>query len=110
MNRSKIIEKIFKRILSNGVISSKGDILSDDPIEDKVYTKRININKDYTFKNCVDIVEVVSVCITSDNESLSDVNENNVRINMKNRAGSWINIFLYEAPDELIEFVYNCIK
>ena len=110
MNRSKIIEKIFKRILSNGVISSKGDILSDDPIEDKVYTKRININKEYEFKNCVDTIDVVSVCITSDNENIKDANTSNVRINFKNRAGSWVNIFIYEAPDELLEFIYNCIK
>ena len=50
MNNSKMINIIFNTIMLRGIESSKGDIMSDDPIEDKVYTKRININKDYEFK------------------------------------------------------------
>ena len=32
-----------------------------------------------------------------------------VRINMKNINGSWVNIFLHEAPNELIDFIYKNI-
>ena len=110
MNKSKMINIIFNTIMLNGIESSKGDIMSDDPIEDKVYTKRININKDYEFKNGVDIVEVVSISVTADNKCMEGVNQHKARINMKNRFGSWVNIFMDEAPAELIEFIYDSIK
>ena len=51
MNRTKIINVIFKEVLISGIETSKGDIMSDDPIEDKVYTKKLILNKDYEFKN-----------------------------------------------------------
>ena len=38
MNNSKMINIIFNTIMLSGIESSKGDIMSDDPIEDKVYT------------------------------------------------------------------------
>ena len=110
MNKSKMINIIFNTIMLSGIESSKGDIMSDDPIEDKVYTKRININKDYEFKNGVDIVEVVSISVTADNKWMEGVNQRKARINMKNRTGSWVNIFMHEAPEELIEFIYDNIK
>lgn len=110
MNNSKMINIIFNTIMLRGIESSKGDIMSDDPIEDKVYTKRININKDYEFKNGVDIVEVVSISVTADNKLMASVNQRKTRINMKNRYGSWVNIFIHEAPVELIEFIYDSIK
>lgn len=110
MNNSKMINIIFNTIMLRGIESSKGDIMSDDPIEDKVYTKRININKDYEFKNGVDIVEVVSISVTADNKLMAGVNQRKTRINMKNRYGSWVNIFIHEAPAELIEFIYDSIK
>ena len=110
MNNSKMINIIFNTIMLSGIESSKGDIMSDDPIEDKVYTKRININKDYEFKNGVDIVEVVSISVTADNKWMTGVNQRKIRINMKNRYGSWVNIFIHEEPAELIEFIYDSIK
>ena len=109
MNKSKAISEIFNVVLTKGIKTSKGDILGED-IDDKVYTKRININKDYKFKNGVDIVEVVSVSLTSDNENMTGASSRKVRINMKNRNSSWVNIFLHEAPTELIEFIYDSIK
>lgn len=108
MNNSKEISKIFNIVLTKGIETSKSDILGED-IDDKVYTKRININKDYEFKNGVDMVEVVSVSLTCENENMSGASSRKVRINMKNRNGSWVNIFLHEAPNELIEFIYKNI-
>ena len=109
MNKSKVISEIFNVVLTKGIETSKNDILGED-IDDKVYTKRISINKDYEFKNDVDMVEVVSVSLTCENENMTGAAPRKVRINMKNRNGSWINIFLYEAPNELIEFIYDSIK
>ena len=106
MNKEKVISEIFDAVLNNGIETSKNDILGED-IDDRVYTKRININKD--FKNSVDSVEVVCVSMTCLNEDMSDAVEGKVRINMKNRNNSWINIFLHEAPDELIDFIHKNI-
>ena len=108
MNREKGISEIFDAVLNNGIETSKNDILGEN-IDDKVYTKRININKDYKFKNSVDSVEVVCISMTCANEDMSDAAERKVRINMRNRNNSWINIFLHEAPDELIDFIHKNI-
>lgn len=108
MNKEKAISEIFDAVLNNGIETSKNDILGED-IDDRVYTKRININKDYKFKNSVDSVEVVCVSMTCLNENMSDAVEGKVRINMKNRNNSWINIFLHEASDELIDFIHKNI-
>lgn len=108
MNKSKAISEIFNVVLTKGIETSKSDILGED-IDDKVYTKRININKDYEFKNGVDIVEVVSVSLTCENENMGGASSRKVRINMKNRNNSWVNIFLHEAPNELIDFIYKNI-
>ena len=45
MDKEKVISEIFDAVLNNGIKTSKNDILSED-INDRVYTKRININKD----------------------------------------------------------------
>ena len=58
MNKKSVISDIFDAVLNNGIETSKNDILGED-IDDRVYTKRININKDYEFKNGVESVEVV---------------------------------------------------
>ena len=109
MNKSKVISEIFNVILTKGIKTTKADILGED-IDDSVYTKRVNINKDYKFRNGVDTVEVVCITLTCDNENMKDAVPRKVRINMRNRNNSWVNIFLHEAPNELIEFIYKNIK
>ena len=110
--KNKLSELIFTTIVSKGTESSKGDILSDDPIEDKVYTKRININKDYG--SGANAVEVACVSLTSGSHDWDAIGRDkskikNVRINMKNGNGKWCNIFVNEAPTELLEFVVKNI-
>ena len=87
-----------------------GYILHNDNTFTKDGHKQNNLIIDYKFKNGVDIVEVVSISVTADNKWMEGVNQHKVRINMKNRYGSWVNIFMGEAPVELIEFIYNSIK
>jgi hypothetical protein len=101
-----IKQNIFNILKYGGTITTKGDILSNNPIEDKVYTKRIDINKDFTPKNTTDTLEVKSVSITCNDENFTDATINKIRFNLKNRNNSWVNIFINEAPKELIEFVY----
>ena len=98
MNKTKLRNEIFNAIMANGVMSSKDDIISNDP-EDRVYTKRINIGKDYCSKN-FSIIEVACVSVTSDSKEMKDVTARNVRFNMKNPNGQWVNLFMHEAPKE----------
>ena len=74
MNINELKQSIFEAVINNGVESSKADILGDDPMEEKVYTKRININSDY------DDMEVVCVSITNDTPSLSISNSSSVGV------------------------------
>lgn len=97
-------QNIFNILKFGGTITTKGDIMSNNPIYDKVYTKRIDINKDFKIDN--DTLEVKSVSITSNDENFTDATPNKIRFNLKNRNNSWVNIFINEAPKELIDFVY----
>jgi hypothetical protein len=95
--------------MTNGVMSSKDDIISNDP-DDRVYTKRVNIGKDYCSKN-FSFIEVACVSVTSASKEMKDVTARNVRFNMKNPQGQWVNLFMHEAPKELLEFVHkNVVK
>ena len=109
MNKTKLRNEIFNAIMTNGIMSSKDDIISNDP-DDRVYTKRINIGKDYCSKN-FSFIEVACVSVTSNNKEMKDVTARNVRFNMKNPNGQWVNLFMHEAPKELLEFVHkNVVK
>lgn len=109
MNKTKLRNEIFNTIMTNGVMSSKDDIISNDP-DDRVYTKRVNIGKDYCSKN-FSFIEVACVSVTSDSKEMKDVTARNVRFNMKNPNGQWVNLFMHEAPKELLEFVHkNVVK
>ena len=109
MNKTKLRNEIFNAIMTNGIMSSKDDIISNDP-DDRVYTKRINIGKDYCSKN-FSFIEVACVSVTSDSKEMKDVTARNVRFNMKNPNSQWVNLFMHEAPKELLEFVHkNVVK
>ena len=109
MNKTKLRNEIFNAIMTNGVMSSKDDIISNDP-DDRIYTKRVNIGKDYCSKN-FSFIEVACVSVTSNNKEMKDVTTRNVRFNMKNPNGQWVNLFMHEAPKELLEFVHkNVVK
>lgn len=106
--KNKLITLIFDAIVTKGIESSKGDIMSNDPIEDKVYTKRINIGKDYG--EGTNAVEVTCVSLTSGDSDWAAIGKNtskmrNIRINIRNNQNKWCNIFVNEAPIELLEFV-----
>ena len=96
---------IFNCILSFGTDSSKADIMGDNPLEEKVYTKRINIDTDYEGG-----LHIASVSLTSDNPNFTDASNTDisirkVRINTKNYSGKWVNIFLNEAPTKLVNAI-----
>ena len=45
MNRKNVIEKIYNALMKQGTVTTKPDVLGSDPIEEKIYTKRLSINK-----------------------------------------------------------------
>ena len=102
--RFKLENGILGFVMVNGVETSKADILGDDPMEDKVYTKKVKIDKHF------ESTKVVYVSVTSDKPLDDDISLDNVRINTKNREGQWCNIFLKEAPMELLKFVWENLR
>ena len=102
MNMDELKQSIFEAVINNGVESSKADILGNNPMEEKVYTKRININSDY------DDMEVVCVSITNDTPSFDAITNNDVvRVNVKNRNGVWCNLFINEVSKKMLEFIHS---
>lgn len=102
MNMDELKQSIFEAVINNGVESSKADILGNNPMEEKVYTKRININSDY------DDMEVVCVSITNDTPSFDTITNNDVvRVNVKNRNGVWCNLFINEVSKKMLEFIHD---
>ena len=102
MNINELKQSIFEAVINNGVESSKPNILGNDPMEDKVYTKRININSDYND------MEVVCVSVTNDTPSFDTITDNDsVRVNVKNRNGVWCNLFFNEVSKDMLEFIHN---
>jgi hypothetical protein len=54
-------------------------------------------------------VDIVSVALTSDTNSFNTLSTRNVRINTKNPFGQWVNIFLNEAPNDMIDTIYSTL-
>jgi len=108
--REQLYWFIFSSILLNGIETTKG--VGENPIEEKVYTKRLNVGKNYG--EGANAVEVVYVSLTSGGNDWDDMKKKalkikNVRINCKNSNGEWCNIFINEAPTEMLEFISNNI-
>lgn len=102
MNINELKQSIFETVISNGVESSKPNILGNNPMEDRVYTKILNVNSNYNG------IEVACVSVTTDTPSFDTITDNDtVRINVKNRDGVWCNMFINEAPKDMLEFIYN---
>lgn len=108
MDKEELKENIFEYVKSVGVLTSKGDVLGDEPIEEKVYTKKVNIGEDYGYDGATG-VEVACVSLTSTTEDFKDACVNNVRINTKNRQEQWCNIFINEAPKDMLELIWKKI-
>lgn len=102
MNINELKQSIFEAVINNGVESSKPNILGNDPMEDRVYTKILNVNSDY------DGVEVACVSVTTDTHSFDTITDNDsVRINVKNRDGVWCNMFINEVSKDMLEFIHS---
>lgn len=95
--------EIFNFIRENGTTSKRLDILGNSP-KSSVYTKKLSVNKGFNG------VEIVGLSLTSNTVEFNDVRINDVRINMKNRRKEFCNIFVDEAPYDLLAFICEAIK
>ena len=104
MNKEQTIEKIFNELIENGKVTNKADILGTDPMEDKVFTKRLEIGK-----TMEDGTEVVCVTVTSNDITFRDTTSSDMRINTKNYKNQWCNLFADETPEEILAVVETLI-
>ena len=100
MNKNETMEKIFNELSENGKVTSKADILGTEPLEDKVFTKRIDINKTMS-----DGTEIVCITVTSNDFTFRDATSADMRVNTKNYKDQWCNLFADETPEEILEIV-----
>jgi hypothetical protein len=100
MNIERTIEKIYNTLIEKGNLTSKPDILGQEPMEDKVFTKRIDINK--TMSNGI---EVVCITVTSNDITFNDTTSADMRVNTKNQQDKWCNLFAEETPEDILEIV-----
>ena len=103
MNKEEMLASIFEALMTNGTVSEKADILGFDPMEQKVYTKRLKIGEN------VDSVEVVYVSVTSDEENFNGVSVSDLRINTKNPFDIWVNMFASEADEMVLSKIYETV-
>ena len=104
MNRNEVIERIYDTLIEIGKVTSKPDILGQNPMDEKVFTKRIEINKTMS-----DGTEIVCVTLTSNDIAFRDTTSADMRVNTKNYKEQWCNLFADETPDEILEIVETSI-
>jgi hypothetical protein len=93
-------KKIFEYIQTNGKISSKKSVIDFFSKKDKVYTKKIEVPGD---KIVINKCRIKYISITSVSGNFDDVGINDIRVNLKNPFGMWVNIYLSSLPQHYIE-------
>ena len=107
MNREETIEKIYQTLMETGKVTTKSDILGVDPMEDKVFTKRLSVNKN--LGEGPNTVELVYVTVTSNDITFRDTTSADMRLNTRNVQDQWCNLFMKEATEEMLELVETAI-
>jgi len=108
MNKKETIKRIYEILTQCGTLSSKPDVLGTDPVEDEVYTKRLDVNK--TIGEGPDTIDLVCVTLSSSDEQFGNTSPSDVRLNTKNIRDQWCNIFICEATDEMLSVVTSSLN
>ena len=95
MNKNLIIEKIYNTLMEKGKVSTRADVMGIDPMEDKVYVKRLSVNK--KLGEGVNTIELVYVTVTSNDATFRDTSSSDMRLNTKNTRDQWCNLFIGEG-------------
>lgn len=89
--------------MDKGILVEKADVLGDEPMEDKVYVKKLIIATPLTDNHRIEFVSV-----SSNNKDFKDVNPNDMRINIFGKTfNAWTNVFITEASDTMINIITN---
>jgi hypothetical protein len=107
MDKQKTIENIYNALIKTGKVTSKIDTLGIDPMEDKVFTKRLIVNKN--LGEGANAIELVYVTITSNDITFRDTLPTDMRLNTKNVQDQWCNLFINEATDEMLQLVESTL-
>ena len=101
MDRENILNEIYSLILENGVSSEKIDVLEEDS---RVYTKKIPVDI------ILDGNKIKFVSVSGYNEDLSDTSHNDLRINILNYSGGFLNLFGTSVSDEVLFDILTSLK
>ena len=107
MNRKETIEKIYNALIEQGKVTAKSDILGTNEMEDKVFTKRLSIDKN--LGEGANTIELVYVTLTSNDITFRDTKSADVRLNTRNVQDQWCNIFIDEATEDMLALVESAI-
>lgn len=108
MNKEELIEKIYETLIEQGKVTAKADTLGIDPMEDKVFTKRLSINKE--LGEGANAIELVYITVTSNDATFRDTTSSDMRLNTKNTRDQWCNIFANEATEEMLALVDSAVN
>lgn len=95
-----MISKIFKYILSNAKTTSKKSVIDYFSKKDKIYTKKISIPGE---KIILDGCKIKYVSLTSVSGKFDDVTPQDIRINLTNSFGMWVNVYISSCPQSILE-------
>ena len=107
MNREETIEKIYNALIEQGKVTTKSDVLGTNAMEDKVFTKRLSIDKN--LGEGANTIELVYVTLTSNDITFRDTTSADVRLNTRNVQDQWCNIFIDEATEDMLALVESAI-
>ena len=92
--------KLFEYVMQNGNVSETKSVIDFFSKKDKVYTKKVAIPGD---KIVVNGCKVKYISITSNSGNFDDVSTHDVRVNLKNPFGIWVNVYASSLPNFQIE-------
>ena len=108
MNKKETIKRIYEILTQCGTLTSKPDVLGTYPVEDEVYTKRLDVNK--TIGEGPDTIDIVCVTLSSSDEEFGNSSPSDIRLNTKNTNDQWCNLFITDATDEMLSLVQSALN
>lgn len=102
-----MVKKLFDYVIQNGNVSDKKSEIDFFSKKDKVYTKKIEIPGDSII---IDGCEVKFISVTSNSGNFDDVLPNDVRVNMKNPFGMWVNVHATSLSEQHLKQILKKIN
>ena len=103
MDRENILNEIYSLVLENGISTEKIDVLEED---NRVYTKKIPVDGITIYKGKTKFVSVSGY-----KKDLSDTSYNDLRINMQDYNGNFLNayadLFTTDDLENILTFLKN---